>query len=160
MFHLFAQKIKPPLAIENSVAIPFGAKTKTTRIVESSTASVKDKVVESNTKQTTRSPITPKFIPFGQKTKTTAPTTVTSTYFKNSTSLRTTESSIKNSTPSSSKDTTLKLRFGQKFPKTTSTPKTTASTTTNEVKDVLPSNGQVLIFLLLRVMHAKRSRAL
>ena len=41
---MFFQIIKPPLAIGNSVGIPFGAKTKTTRVVESSTEPIKDEV--------------------------------------------------------------------------------------------------------------------
>ena len=131
---LFFQIIKPPLAIGNSVGIPFGAKTKTTRVVESSTEPIKDEVSDIKTKLTTRAPITPKFIPFGQKTKTTAASPITSTSLRTSSTPRSTEEPTKHSTLSSLQDTTAKLRFGQKFPKTTSETKTSAITTASTTK--------------------------
>ena len=71
------------------------------------------------------------FIPFGQKTKTTSPSSLFTTTVKKSTSPRSTTrpDSVSNSTVS--KGTTTKLRFGQKFPKTTSVLET--STQINEV---------------------------
>ena len=116
---ILLQKVKPPLALANSVGVEFGAKTKTTHTGQTSTSTAKDFTDDDLQQDNNLRTSTSKVIPFGQKTKIISSTSTPIANPDKSTSPRTTTVLYKISNSTTPKGSTAKLRFGQKFPKTT-----------------------------------------
>ena len=127
ILHTFAslQKIKPPLSQANSVAVEFGAKTKTSNNLQTSTTTTKeseDEVQDENFRT-----IPSKTVPFGHKTKINLSTSKPKeSNHRLETSRKTTTTVDDISSSTTSEKSTAKLRFGQKFPTTTSSTQSSA----------------------------------